>query len=120
MFFCGGPFIKITNAIKEEQPELWTPEFQAQIVQNVKDGVELEYSWGASCMGEGILGLTPNSLKEYLQFIGDMRLIAIGLPKVWNSKNPFPWIDEYTQGSMIEVNFFEGTVKEYQTGSLEW
>ncbi|MBT6121235.1 ribonucleotide-diphosphate reductase subunit beta [bacterium] len=113
-------FIKITNAIKEEQPELWTPEFQAQIVQNVKDGVELEYSWGASCMGEGILGLTPNSLKEYLQFIGDMRLIAIGLPKVWNSKNPFPWIDEYTQGSMIEVNFFEGTVKEYQTGSLEW
>ena len=45
---------------------------------------------------------------------------ALGLDPIWNSKNPFPWIDEFTQGSMIEVNFFEGTVREYQTGTLEW
>ena len=46
--------------------------------------------------------------------------MAIGLPKHWNKKNPFPWIDEITQGNMIESNFFESTVKEYSTGSLEW
>ncbi len=66
------------------------------------------------------MGLNPENLKEYLQFVGDARLVAIGLPKVWNSKNPFPWIDDITQGSMIEVNFFEGTIKEYAVGSLEW
>ena len=47
-------------------------------------------------------------------------LQSIGLPKAFNAKNPYPWIDEFTQGSMIEVNFFEGTVREYQTGTLEW
>ena len=113
-------FIQISNAIREEQPELWTTEFQAQIRQNVIDAVDMEYKWGAACIGEGMLGLTAANLKEYLQFVGDMRLLALGLEKEWNSSNPFPWIDEFTQGSMIEVNFFEGTVREYQTGTLEW
>ena len=113
-------FINITNTIKNEQPELWTEAFQQRIINNYKDAIELEFSWGASCIGDGILGLNQTNLREYLQFVGDMRLQAIGLPKVWNSKNPFPWIDEITQSSMIEVNFFEGTIKEYAVGSLEW
>ena len=113
-------FTHITNTIKKEQAELWTDEFKARIIQNFKDAVEMEYAWGASCMGPGILGLTPQTLREYLEFVGDLRMQSIGLPKVWNSKNPFPWIDEYTQGSMTETNFFEGTVREYQTGTLKW
>lgn len=113
-------FVNIINAIKEEQPELWTEEMQTMIRKNVIDSVQMEYEWGLSCIGTGLLGLTPDNLKEYLQFIGDSRLGAIGLKKEWNVKNPFPWIDEHTQGNMIEVNFFEGRVKEYQTGTLQW
>ncbi|MEK9656935.1 MAG: ribonucleotide-diphosphate reductase subunit beta [bacterium] len=113
-------FINISNTIREEQPELWTKEFELRIRKNIKDAVEMEYAWGASCIREGILGLTCDGLKQYLQFVGDMRLLALGMDKEWNSKNPFPWIDDFTQGSMIEVNFFEGTVREYQTGTLEW
>ena len=113
-------FINITNKIAEEQPELWTEEFKKKMTQNIIDAVELEYSWGVACIGDGILGLNPSNLKEYLQFVGDMRLVSVGLPKVFNSTNPFPWIDDITQSSMIEVNFFEGTVKEYSVGSLEW
>jgi ribonucleoside-diphosphate reductase beta chain len=113
-------FINITNTIKEEQPELWTKEFKELIKKNIVDAVEMEARWGISCINDGILGLTPDNLTEYLQFIGDCRLKAIGLPIIWGSSNPFPWIDEFTQGSMIEVNFFEGKVKEYQTGTLKW
>lgn len=113
-------FTYITNAIKEEQPELWTPEFQAQVTQNFKQAIDMEYDWGKSCIQEGILGLTPDLLRQYLEFVGDYRMEAIGLKKIYGSENPFPWIDEYTQGNMIEVNFFEGTVREYQSGSLEW
>ena len=113
-------FVNMINAIKEEQPELWTKELQEMISRNIVDSVNMEYEWGLSCIGDGMLGITPSGLKEYLQFIGDVRLHSIGLPKVWNGQNPFPWIDEMTQGNMIEVNFFEGRVKEYQTGTLEW
>ena len=113
-------FVNIINTIKEEQPELWTDDLKKLISTNMKASVEMEAEWGASCVGEGILGLTPQNVTEYIQFIGDIRLESIGLPKIWNSKNPFPWLDEFTQGNMIEVNFFEGKVKEYQTGTLEW
>ena len=113
-------FINITNTLKEENPNLWTKEFEERIIQNFKDAIEHELSWGVSCIGKGILGLTPKNLEEYLHFVCDMRLSSIGLQKIWNVKNPFPWIDEMTQGSMIEVNFFEGKVKEYSTGTLEW
>jgi len=113
-------FIHITRTIREEQPELWTEEFQERIRKNIQGAVEHELSWGLSCIGSGILGLTPTNLEEYLQFVGDMRLRALGMDKIWNARNPFPWIDDFTQGAMMEVNFFEGTVREYQTGSLEW
>ncbi len=114
-------FIHISNTIKEEQPELWDDAFKLRIRQNIVDAVMMEYQWGASCIGDGMLGLTKEQLKEYLCFVGNMRLLALGLDKEWPAaKNPFPWIDEFTQGSMIEVNFFEGTVREYQTGTLEW
>lgn len=113
-------FTHITNSIIQEQPELWTPEFKEKVVQNFRDAVTMEYEWGASCINEGILGLTPVLLKQYLEFVADYRMEALGLPKIYNVENPFPWVDEYTQGNMIEVNFFEGTVREYQSGSLEW
>ena len=113
-------FVNIINTIKKEQPEVWTQEVQEKMSKNIVEAVQMEFEWGCSCIGEGILGLTPETLKQYVQFIGDLRLQSIGLPKVFNVENPYPWIDEFTQGSMIEVNFFEGTVREYQSGTLEW
>ncbi|MEI6835943.1 MAG: ribonucleotide-diphosphate reductase subunit beta [Candidatus Falkowbacteria bacterium] len=113
-------FINIVNTIKKEQPELWTADFQERIIKNIEGAIEHELSWGLSCIGEGILGLNRDSLTNYLHFVGDLRFKAIGLPKKWNVENPFPWLDEITQGNMTESNFFESTVKEYSTGSLEW
>lgn len=113
-------FTFISNEIKKEQPELWTEDFKKMITQNFIDAVEMEYNWGISCIGGGIRELNPKNLKSYLQFVGNARLQSLGLDPIWNSKNPYPWIDEITQGSMIEVNFFEGRVKEYAVGTLEW
>ena len=114
-------FIYLTNTIKQEQPELWTSPFKEKLRQNIIGGVEMETEWGCSCIGDGILGLTPVNLTQYLQFIGNARLSAIDLAEHWTDiENPFPWIDEMTQGSMTETNFFEGRVREYASGSLSW
>lgn len=113
-------FIHIVNTIKKEQPELWTEEFQQKCIKNIEGAVEQEVSWGVSCIEDGIHFLNAENLREYIQFVADMRLNQIGLPKKYNSENPFPWIDDYTQGASLETNFFEGTVTEYSTGSLNW
>ena len=113
-------FLHIFNTIKEEQPELWDENMKKRCAEIVQGAYEHELDWGLSCIKEGILGLTPTNLKQYLQFVSDVRLKQVGLSKKFHAENPFPWIDEITSNSMIETNFFEGTVREYQSGALEW
>jgi len=112
--------INIINAIKEEQPELWTPEFQAHAIDLIKQGVELECEFASSVFPKGIFGMNAESFRKYIQFIADRRLQRIGLAPQYNNENPFPWMSEAIDISK-EKNFFETRVIEYQTGgSLEW
>jgi ribonucleoside-diphosphate reductase beta chain len=112
--------IDLINGIKEENPEIWTPEFQAHILKLIKQAVELEIQYANDCLPRGILGLSAPLFRDYVQFIADRRLERIGLKTEYGSKNPFPWMSE-TIDLGKEKNFFETRVTEYQTaGSLSW
>jgi len=112
--------IDLINGIKEENPELWTPEFQNHIIDKIKQAVELEYQYAEDCLPRGILGLTAPMFREYVQHIADRRLERIGLKAIYRSKNPFPWMSE-TIDLGKEKNFFETRVNEYQSSSsLTW
>lgn len=113
--------IDVINQIKAENPELWTPEFQEEIINIVKDGINLEHEYARDTMPRGILGLNHEMLLEYLQFIGNRRLQQIGLAEQFPGvNNPFPWMSEMMDLNK-EKNFFETRVTEYQTGgALDW
>src|SRR3984957_1182852 len=112
--------IDLINGIKEENPGLWTKEFQKHIIERVKKGVELEIAYAEDCLPRGILGLRADMFRAYVQHIADRRLERIGLKAVYGSKNPFPWMSE-TIDLFKEKNFFETRVTEYQTaGNLTW
>jgi ribonucleoside-diphosphate reductase beta chain len=112
--------IDLINGIKEENPEIWTPEFQAHIIDLIKEAVELEVQYAQDCLPKGILGLTAPMFRDYVQYIADRRLERIGLKAIYRSKNPFPWMSE-TIDLGKEKNFFETRVTEYQSSaSLTW
>ncbi len=112
--------IDLINGIKEENPDLWSAEFQAHILDRIKQAVELEILYAQDCLPTGILGLTAPMFREYVQYIADRRLERIGLKAVYRSKNPFPWMSE-TIDLGKEKNFFESRVTEYQSSSnLTW
>ncbi|MCH9613309.1 MAG: Ribonucleoside-diphosphate reductase subunit beta [Chlamydiia bacterium] len=112
--------IDLINGIKEENPELWTPEFQEHIRNKIREAVLLEIDYAKDCLPKGILGLTAPMFKEYAQYIADRRLERIGLKTEYNSTNPFPWMSE-TIDLGKEKNFFETRVTEYQSSStLTW
>jgi ribonucleoside-diphosphate reductase beta chain len=112
--------INMINTIKEEQPELWTPEFQQHIVDLVKEGAELEYTFANTVFPKGIFGMNADGFKQYIEHIADRRLARIGLPAQYNVSNPFPWMSEAIDLNK-EKNFFETRVTEYQTGgTLDW
>jgi ribonucleoside-diphosphate reductase beta chain len=80
----------------------------------------LEQAYVDDAMPTGILGLNPNSVKEYVQYIADRRFERLGLPVQYGTQTPFPWMSEVIDMPK-EKNFFETKVTEYKTGgSLEW
>jgi ribonucleoside-diphosphate reductase beta chain len=111
--------IDLIKAIIAENPEIWTEEFKLKIIDNVRRGVELEYQYAKDCLPRGILGLNTELIKQYIEYIADRRLGRIGLSKIYNSQNPFPWMSEIVD-LRKEKNFFETRVTEYQSGTLRW
>ena len=113
--------IDVINQIKIENPHLWTPEFQADIIQMIKDGVDLEYQYAKDTMPNGILGMNAELFREYLEFIANRRFNQIGLSEQYpGAQNPLPWMSEMLDLKK-EKNFFETRVIEYQAGgTLSW
>src|SRR5687767_7979813 len=112
--------IDLINGIKAENPELWTADFQDQLVEKSRQAVTLEIAYAEDCLPNGVLGLNAGLFREYVQFIADRRLERIGLPRQYRARNPFPWMSE-TIDLGKEKNFFESRVTEYRSGSsLSW
>ncbi len=113
--------IDVINQIKLENPHLWTEDFKREMVQIIREGVELECQYAFDTMPRGILGMNANMFRDYLQFIANRRLAQLGLAEQFpGATNPFPWMSEMLDLKK-EKNFFETRVIEYQTGgALSW
>lgn len=113
--------IDVINQIKSENPQLWTEDFQKEVVDIIKEGVDLEYQYAVDTMPRGVLGMNAAMFKEYLHYIANRRLVQIGLAEIYpGATNPFPWMSEMLDLKK-EKNFFETRVIEYQTGgALSW
>lgn len=110
----------LINTIIEENPEIWTDTFKADIIEKVKKAVDLEDAYARDALPRGIMGMNAELIRDYLEYIADRRLERIGLPKQYGTQTPFPWMSEIIDLKK-EKNFFETTVTEYkQSGSLEW
>ena len=113
--------IDVINQIKAENPHLWTDAFQDEIRQMLREGAELEASYGRDTMPNGFLGLNAGSCETYMHFIANRRCAQLGLEPVFpETGNPFPWMSE-AMDLKKEKNFFETRVIEYQNGgALSW
>ncbi len=112
--------VNMINAIKEEQPEVWSEAFQQRIIDLVKRAVQLEYEFATTVFPKGIFGMNAAGFKQYIEHIADRRLATVGLPAQYNVENPFPWMGEAVDLNK-EKNFFETRVTEYKTGGqLSW
>ena len=110
----------VINTIKAETPEIWSPQFQQNVITLIKKAVELEKRYARDACPKGLLGINAEQFCDYVEHIADRRLERIGLPKIYNKENPFPWMSQSVDLNK-EKNFFETRVTEYKTaGGLDW
>lgn len=61
----------------------------------------------------GIQGLKAQEVKDYIRYVGDMRMSQLGFsPEFGLQDNPLPWMEEMLNG-VEHANFFESRSTEY-------
>merc|ERR1719172_375701 len=78
----------------------------------IRGAVACERSFICDALSCALIGMNSGQMIEYIQFVADRLLTALGHPKLYNVANPFDWMELISlQG---KTNFFEKRVGEYQ------
>jgi ribonucleotide reductase beta subunit family protein with ferritin-like domain len=81
------------------------------ILEIIKEAVELEKEFITESLPCKLIGMNMDLMKQYIEYVSDRLLLMLGLEKIYNSSNPFPWMELISvQG---KTNFFEKRVGEY-------
>ena len=113
-------FQNMINSVRKERPDLFTVDLEEKVRVMFRKAVELESSWGSYITQGQILGFTDGIIKQYIQYLADKRLDAVGYKPEYNVKHPIPWVDGYASFNDQRTNFFEGNVVNYSKGSIDF
>ncbi len=108
-------FRNIIKELQKEEPEIFTEELKNELRDMVKIGVENEIAWGHYVIGDSIKGINKKLIEEYIKYLGNMRLTAIGLEKLYEGydENPAEWVDRQADANSVKTDFFEAKSTAY-------
>lgn len=86
-----------------------------QAVQNEKDWADYLFSKGS------LLGLNPDILKMYVEWLANSRLVSLGYKKIFNVKNnPVAgWSDRWFNSQIVQTAPQETQIESYLTGATD-
>lgn len=80
------------------------------------DAVTIEQEFISEALPVNLIGMNSDLMKQYIEFVADRLLVALQCSKVYNTPNPFDWMELISlQG---KANFFEKRVGEYQKAGV--
>lgn len=88
----------------------------ATVTDIITNAVTIEKEFVSDAIPVDLIGMNARLMCQYIEFVADRLLLALGNPKVYNVENPFPWMDMISiQG---KTNFFEKRVGDYQKSGV--
>ncbi|KAG6664407.1 hypothetical protein CIPAW_02G090900 [Carya illinoinensis] len=82
----------------------------------VHEAVEIETQFVCEALPCALIGMNSTLMSQYIKFVADRLLVALGYQRKYNVENPFDWMEFISlQG---KTNFFERRVGEYQKASV--
>tara|TARA_R110000737_G_scaffold53670_2_gene75411 strand:+ start:2613 stop:3743 length:1131 start_codon:yes stop_codon:yes gene_type:complete len=85
------------------------------------DVVEQEKEWADYLFKDGsMIGLNAAILKQYIEYISNQRLSAIGFDAPYDIKsNPLPWMNSYLVSDNVQVAPQETEISSYLVGQVD-
>lgn len=82
----------------------------------VNDAVQIEKQFVTEAIPVELIGMNSKLMTQYIEFVADRLIYALGYKKIYNTQNPFEWMDMISlQG---KTNFFEKRVGDYQKANV--
>ena len=87
-----------------------------RIKEIIVDALDIEREFITESLPASLIGMNSKLMTQYLEFVTDRLLVELQCDKVYNTKNPFDFMDMISlQG---KTNFFEKRVAEYQKAGV--
>lgn len=97
-------------------------ELQHECVEMFKTAAEQEKQWAAYLFKDGsMIGLNKDILCQYVEYITNQRMSAVGLPAAFPhaKNNPIPWINTWLASDTVQVAPQEVELSSYLIGQID-
>lgn len=86
------------------------------IISMFKEAVNIEREFICDTLPCSLLGMNSSSMSNYIQFIADRLVVSLGYKKIWNTVNPFDFMESISMEG--KTNFFESRPTQYQKSAV--
>nr|CCD12726.1 unnamed protein product [Trypanosoma congolense IL3000]CCD16606.1 unnamed protein product [Trypanosoma congolense IL3000] len=87
-----------------------------EILSIICDAVSIEREFICDALPVRLIGMNSDLMAQYIEFVADRLIVALGYERHYNVKNPFDFMEMISlQG---KTNFFEKKVGEYQKAGV--
>lgn len=84
---------------------------EEEVKKIISEAVSIEKEFVCESLPVSLIGMNSNSMSSYIEFVADRLLTDLGYSKLYNTKNPFQWMEMLALEG--KTNFFERKVSEY-------
>ena len=85
---------------------------QAAIHAIIAEAILIEKEFITEALPVELIGMNSRLMSQYIEFVADRLLVALGCEKLYRVPNPFEWMEMISMQG--KTNFFEKRVSEYQ------
>ncbi|KAH8625164.1 ribonucleoside-diphosphate reductase subunit M2 [Alternaria alternata] len=82
----------------------------------ITEAVEIEQEFLSDALPCALLGMNATLMCQYIEFVADRLLLALGNVKVYHATNPFDFMENISLAG--KTNFFEKRVGDYQKAGV--
>jgi len=91
-----------------------------EVKQIFRDVLDQEKAWAEYLFKEGsMIGLNAELLGEYVEWLGNKRMYAIGLSNERGGSDPLPWTQKWISGAEVQVAPQETEITSYIVGGIK-
>lgn len=89
---------------------------RAIVERIITEAVDIEQEYFREALPVSLLGMNADLMNQYIEFVADRLLLALGHKRVYNVTNPFDFMENISLAG--KTNFFEKRVSDYQKAGV--